>query len=46
MELQNQFEDFVNQVEKIKTKMQKNLEELETNYKSLMQKAFKGELFN
>ncbi|MFT8341674.1 MAG: restriction endonuclease subunit S [Clostridium beijerinckii] len=46
IELQNQFSDFVNQVDKLKFEMQKSLEEMENNFNSLMQKAFKGELFN
>ena len=45
MELQNQFADFVNQVDKLKFEMVKSLKELEENFNSLMQKAFKGELF-
>lgn len=46
MELQNQFSDFVKQVDKLKFKMKTSLKELEDNFNSLMQKAFKGELFN
>ena len=46
IELQNQFADFVNQVDKLKFEMQKSLEEMENNFNSLMQRAFKGELFN
>ncbi|WP_139902856.1 restriction endonuclease subunit S [Clostridium thermarum] len=46
MELQNQFADFVKQVDKLKFEMEKSLKELEDNFNSLMQKAFKGELFN
>lgn len=45
IELQNQFADFVSQVEKLKSQMETNLKELEDNFNSLMQKAFKGELF-
>ena len=45
IELQNQFADFVNQVDKLKSKMETSLKELEDNFNSLMQKAFKGELF-
>lgn len=45
IELQNQFEDFVKQVEKLKFEMEKSLKELEDNFNSLMQRAFKGELF-
>lgn len=46
IELQNQFADFVNQVDKLKFEMEKSLKELEDNFNSLMQRAFKGELFN
>ena len=46
IELQNQFADFVKQVDKLKFVMEKSLKELEDNFNSLMQKAFKGELFN
>lgn len=46
IEIQNQFTDFVKQIDKLKSEMQKSLEELENNYQSLMQRAFKGELFN
>ena len=45
IELQNQFADFVKQVDKLKFEMQKSLEEMENNFNSLMQRAFKGELF-
>lgn len=45
MKLQNQFVDFVNQVDKLKYQMETSLKELEDNFNSLMQKAFKGELF-
>lgn len=44
-ELQNQFANFVNQVDKLKFEMEKSLKELENNFNSLMQKAFNGELF-
>lgn len=44
--LQNQFEDFVKQVDKLKFEMEESLKELENNFNSLMQKAFNGELFN
>lgn len=43
---QNQFADFVKQVDKLKFEMENSLKELEDNFNSLMQKAFKGELFN
>lgn len=46
MELQDKFADFVKQVDKLKFEMEQNLKELEDNFNSLMQKAFKGELFN
>lgn len=45
IELQNQFADFVKQVDKLKSQMENSLKELEDNFNSLMQKAFKGELF-
>lgn len=45
IELQNKFADFVEQVDKLKFEMEKSLKELEDNFNSLMQKAFKGELF-
>lgn len=45
IELQHQFSDFVNQVDKLKSQMESSLKELEDNFNSLMQKAFKGELF-
>ncbi|KEI98679.1 restriction endonuclease subunit S [Clostridium botulinum] len=46
LKLQNQFADFVNQGNTLKFEMEKSLKELEDNFNSLMQKAFKGELFN
>ncbi len=45
IELQNEFENFVQQVDKLKFEMEKSLEKMENNFNSLMQKAFKGELF-
>lgn len=45
IELQNQFAEFVQQVDKLKFEMEKSLVELENNFNSLMQRAFKGELF-
>ncbi|STB00554.1 restriction endonuclease subunit S [Clostridium baratii] len=45
IQLQNQFAEFVKQVDKLKFKMENSLKELEDNFNSLMQKAFKGELF-
>ncbi|OPD37225.1 restriction endonuclease subunit S [Clostridium botulinum] len=46
LKLQNQFADFVNQGNTLKFQMEKSLKELEDNFNSLMQRAFKGELFN
>ncbi|MBE1303373.1 restriction endonuclease subunit S [Clostridium botulinum] len=46
IELQNQFADFIKQVDKLKFEMEKSLKELKDNFNSLMQKAFNGELFN
>lgn len=43
---QNEFGAFFKQVDKLKFEMEKSLKELEDNFDSLMQKAFKGELFN
>jgi len=40
VELQNQFAEFVEQVEKQKAVMQQSLEKMETNYKALMQEYF------
>ena len=45
IELQNEFAQFVQQVDKLKFEMEQSLTELENNFNSLMQKAFKGELF-
>lgn len=46
IELQNDYINFVNQVDKLKFEMEKSLKELEDNFNSLMQKAFNGQLFN
>ena len=46
VELQNSFVNFVKQFDKLKFEMENSLKELEDNFNSLMQKAFKGELFN
>ena len=46
IEKQNEFAEFFKQVDKLKFAMEKSLKELENNFNSLMQKAFKGELFN
>ena len=45
IELQNQFADFVKQVDKLKFEMEQSLKELEDNFSSLMQRAFNGKLF-
>ena len=46
IELQNDYINFVKQVDKLKFEMEKSLRELEDNFNSLMQRAFNGELFN
>lgn len=46
IELQNQFAEIVHKIQSQKEIMKKSLEELENNFNSLMQRAFKGELFN
>lgn len=46
IEQQKRFVTYVKQVDKLKFEMEKSLKELEDNFNSLMQKAFKGELFN
>lgn len=45
VELQNEYIKFIEQVDKLKFEMENSLKELEDNFNSLMQKAFKGELF-
>ena len=45
IELQSQFTNFIEHVDKLKFEMEKSLKELEDNFNSLMQKAFRGELF-
>ena len=45
IELQNEFAQFVQQVDKLKFGMEQSLKELQDNFDSLMQRAFKGELF-
>ena len=45
MELQNEFAEFITKTDSIRSKMETSLSELEDNFNSLMQKAFKGELF-
>lgn len=42
--IQEEFADFVSQVNKLKFEMENNLEELQNNFNSLMQRAFNGEL--
>lgn len=44
IELQNDYTQFVEQVDKLKLNMENSLKELENNFNSLMQRAFKGEL--
>ena len=46
IELQMKFANMVKQVDKLKFEMQQSLIELENNFNSLMQRAFKGELFS
>ena len=46
IELQNQFAEIVHKIQSQKEIMKKSLEELENNFNSLMQRAFKGEMFN
>ncbi len=45
IKLQNEFAQFVQQVDKLKFGMEQSLKGLEDNFNVLMQKAFKGELF-
>jgi restriction endonuclease S subunit len=42
MELQQEFAKFIEQVDKLKSQMEKSLKELENNFNSLMQKAFRS----
>ena len=44
IELQNHFAEMVENIEKQKELLSKSLAELETNFNSLMQRAFRGEL--
>jgi type I restriction enzyme S subunit len=44
--LQNRFADFVRAIDKSKFEMQQGLDKMEMLYKSLIQKCFKGEMFN
>ena len=45
LEKQQQFAKYVQQVDKLKFGMEQSLKELEDNFGSLMQRAFRGELF-
>lgn len=45
IEIQNQFAEIVQKTEQQKELLQKSLKEMENNFNSLMQRAFKGELF-
>lgn len=45
LSLQNKFAEFVQQVESQKLLLQQSLAKMEQNYKSLMQKCFRGEIF-
>ncbi|WP_251861428.1 restriction endonuclease subunit S [Clostridium sp. Marseille-Q2269] len=45
IELQNEFAESFNQIDKLKFEMKESLEELENSFNSLMQRAFKCELF-
>lgn len=46
IDIQNEFEEKTDQIESQKQLLERSLKLLEDNYNSLMQKAFKGELFN
>ncbi|MBB6632070.1 restriction endonuclease subunit S [Clostridium algidicarnis] len=46
IELQNEYTKFIKQVDKLKFEMQQRMKELEDNFNSLMQRGFKGDLFN
>ena len=45
IELQNEFAAFVEKVDSVRAAAEKSLQQLNDNFNSLMQKAFKGELF-
>lgn len=45
IELQNKFADYVLKIEEKKSLLEQSLEKMELNYKSLMQRAFNGTLF-
>jgi type I restriction enzyme, S subunit len=46
LELQNRFAKIVEEIEAEKELLQKSMVELQNNFNSLMQRVFKGELFN
>ncbi|MBU3114114.1 restriction endonuclease subunit S [Clostridium lacusfryxellense] len=46
IDIQDEFEQIVETIEKQKELLQQSLNQLESNFNSIMQKAFKGELFN
>ena len=46
IQLQKEFAQKVESIEKQKELLEESLELLEENYKSIMNKAFKGQLFN
>ena len=46
IQFQNQFAEKVQVIEKQKEVLEESLKLLEENYKSIMDKAFKGQLFN
>lgn len=46
LELQNEFAKFFVEVHNVRLNMENSLKELEDNFNSLIQKAFRGELFN
>ena len=46
IEQQKEFVTYAKQVDKLKFEMEERLKELENNFNSLMQRAFKGKLFN
>lgn len=41
---QTEFTDIVNKINEAKIQMNKSLQQLESNFQALLQKAFKGEL--
>ena len=45
IELQNEYIKFIEQVDKLKVRMEKSLKELDDNFNSLMKRAFNNELF-